>query len=98
MKIAIIGAGSIVLPGTSIGAGAIVGAGSVVTKNIPDGMVFAGNPAREICTVQAFLSKHSRQLQSSPCYDESYTLRKNITQERKLQQKRDLENGVGYVV
>lgn len=93
-----IGAGSVVLPGTRIGSNAIIGAGSVVTKDVPDGMVYAGNPACEICSVQDFLAKHSRQMQSSPCYDESYTLRKNVSDEKKHQQKRELENSVGYVV
>jgi len=32
--------------GVTIGVRAIVGAGSVVTKNVPDGAVVAGNPAR----------------------------------------------------
>ena len=93
-----IGADSVVLPGTTIGADSIVGAGSVVTKDVPAGMVYAGNPAREICTVQEFLAKHAQQMQTCPCYDESYTLRQNITAEKKLQQKHDLENGAGYVV
>ncbi|MFM5949475.1 MAG: acyltransferase [Novosphingobium sp.] len=43
-----IGAGAIVLPGVTIGAGAVIGAGSVVTKSIPAGEVWAGNPARPI--------------------------------------------------
>ncbi len=34
-----------VLPGVTIGRGAIVGAGSVVTKDVPPGMIVAGNPA-----------------------------------------------------
>lgn len=41
-----IGAGSTILPGVEIGANAIVGAGSVVTRSIPDGEVWVGNPAR----------------------------------------------------
>lgn len=32
----------------NIGAGALVGLGSVVTKDVPDGCVFAGNPAKKI--------------------------------------------------
>jgi len=43
-----IGANSIILKGVRIGKGAVVGAGSVVTKNIPDGEVWAGNPAKKI--------------------------------------------------
>lgn len=38
----------IVLDGVKIGKGAIVGAGAVVTRDIPDGVIAAGNPARVI--------------------------------------------------
>lgn len=41
-----IGAGSTILPGLTIGENAVVGAGSVVTKNIPSGEVWLGNPAK----------------------------------------------------
>lgn len=40
-----VGAGAIILPGVTIGEKAIVGAGSVVTKDVPDFAVVAGNPA-----------------------------------------------------
>lgn len=43
---AFIGACSIVLKGVTIGKHAIVGAGSVVTRNIPDNEIWAGNPAK----------------------------------------------------
>ncbi len=43
-----IGHNAIVLPGRSIGTGAAIGAGSVVTKDVPDYMIVAGNPARPI--------------------------------------------------
>lgn len=41
-----IGAGSILLPGVSVGAGSVIGAGSVVTRDIPAGVLAAGNPCR----------------------------------------------------
>ncbi len=41
-----IGAGAIILPRISIGSNSIIGAGSVVTKNIPDGQVYIGAPAK----------------------------------------------------
>ncbi|KDE39243.1 hypothetical protein ADINL_2372 [Nitrincola lacisaponensis] len=37
-----------ILPGVEIGDGAVIAAGSVVTKNVPAGVVFGGNPARFI--------------------------------------------------
>jgi sugar O-acyltransferase (sialic acid O-acetyltransferase NeuD family) len=41
-----LGAGSIVLPGVKIGDFVTVGAGSVVTKDLPNGVMAYGNPAR----------------------------------------------------
>lgn len=41
-----IGTGVIVLDGVRIGKGAVVGAGSIVTKDVPDGAVVGGSPAR----------------------------------------------------
>lgn len=37
-----------VLPGVAIGDNAVVGAGSVVTKDVPENVVVAGNPAKII--------------------------------------------------
>lgn len=46
-KGASIGAGSVILPVT-VGENSLIGAGSVVTKDIPDNVTVAGNPARII--------------------------------------------------
>ena len=43
-----IGANATILPGIQIGQFAIVGAGSVVTKDVDDYQVVAGNPAKRI--------------------------------------------------
>ncbi len=46
-----------VLPAISIGSNTIVGAGSVVTKDIPDNSVYAGNPARLVCSIDEYVQR-----------------------------------------
>ena len=41
-----IGHGAVVLPGVTVGTGAAVGAGAIVTKDVPEFAVVAGNPGR----------------------------------------------------
>jgi acetyltransferase-like isoleucine patch superfamily enzyme len=45
-KHASIGSGATLLCGVTIGENAVVGAGSVVTRDVPPGVIVAGNPAR----------------------------------------------------
>jgi len=47
-KNSFIGARAMILPGVSIGDQAIVGAMSLVSKNVPDHQIVAGNPAKKI--------------------------------------------------
>lgn len=43
-----IGGNTVVLPGVHIGSNTVIGAGSVVTKDIPDWVIAAGNPCKVI--------------------------------------------------
>lgn len=43
-----IGGNSVICPGVHIGSNVVIGAGSVVTKDIPDWCIAAGNPCRVI--------------------------------------------------
>ncbi|UCD32316.1 MAG: acyltransferase [Desulfobacterales bacterium] len=59
----------IVLPGTTIGSNTIVGAGSVVTKDLPENSVYAGTPARHICSLENYISKMKSDSKKYPWYD-----------------------------
>ena len=52
-----VGYGAIIMPGVRIGSNVVVGAGSVVTKDVPDGCVVAGVPARVICSIAEYTAK-----------------------------------------
>ncbi len=43
-----IGGGAIVCPGVRVGARSVIGAGSVVTRDVPEGVLAAGNPCRVV--------------------------------------------------
>lgn len=95
-----IGAETVVMPGVKIGSNVIVGANSTVTHDIPDGMVAAGSPARILCTLEEYLDKEKARMASAPVYDEGYTLRKNVSMEKRMQQKKDLlqaKDRFGYI-
>jgi len=47
-----IGGKAIICPGVTIGDRSVIGAGSVVTKDVPVGVVVAGNPARVIRKIE----------------------------------------------
>ncbi|NJB69214.1 acetyltransferase-like isoleucine patch superfamily enzyme [Desulfobaculum xiamenense] len=49
---AAIGSGAVILCGVTIGRGALVGAGAVVTRDVPPGEVWVGNPARFLKRVE----------------------------------------------
>lgn len=54
MKGASIGAGAVILGGVTIGENAMIGIGSVVTKDVPAGEVWVGNPAHFLKKVDEY--------------------------------------------
>lgn len=55
-----IGAGSIIMYNTKIGPNAIIAAGSVVTKDVPEGTIVGGNPAKVIGTIDDLIAKRKK--------------------------------------
>ena len=54
---AVIGGGSTIVPGCDVGANAVLAAGAVLTKSLPDGEVWAGNPATYLMTREEYDNK-----------------------------------------
>lgn len=46
-----IGGNAVISPGVSIGNNVVIGSGSIVTKNFPDDVFIAGNPAKIVKTI-----------------------------------------------
>jgi UDP-2-acetamido-3-amino-2,3-dideoxy-glucuronate N-acetyltransferase len=71
-----IGAGAVVLPGVTIGRWAMVAAGAVVTRDVPDHGLVAGNPARPagyVCACGRRLTPRGEALYCAHC-DRLYDL------------------------
>lgn len=93
-----IGANSIVLCNTRIGDNVIIGAGSVVTKDIPSNSVYAGNPARFICTFEEYKKKHCGNRETHPTFGQHQWYEwKNATAEEKAAMRKQLEDTFGYL-
>lgn len=92
-----IGAESVILPNVRIGDDVIVGANSTVTHDLESGFVYAGSPARKICSTEDYILKSRKMMGIRPCYEEEYTTRKKISEEKKTQMNRELLDGWGFV-
>jgi acetyltransferase-like isoleucine patch superfamily enzyme len=48
-----IGANATLLPGITVGERSIIGAGAVVTRDVPEGVIVMGNPAKIVGAAEA---------------------------------------------
>lgn len=61
-----IGYGCIILPNTRIGNKVIVGAGTVVSQDIPDNVVVAGNPYKILCSYDEYMQRNKKRMEKYP--------------------------------
>ena len=93
-----IGACSIILPGVSIGSNVIIGVGSVVTHDIPDGVVAAGNPAEVIGSIEDFVLRQKRGMEIYPLFGEEYRLENNVSMDMKTEMNNKMKDRYGYII
>ena len=92
------GARAVILPGVEIGPRSIVGSNAVVTKDIPPDSVAVGNPAKVICTLEEFLTKQRKAMETLPLFPfKEYDIN-HITPEKKLEMLAKLSKSDGYMV
>ncbi|GBE52545.1 putative acetyltransferase [bacterium BMS3Bbin14] len=92
-----LGDSAIVLPCVTIGSGSIVGAGSVVTKDIPVGMVVAGNPAQVICSVNEYLDKMKAMSRDKKIFNEDYFI-ENLNMVKRDEIRQSVDKSIGFIV
>lgn len=93
-----IGANVTILPNVEIGENSIIGAGSVVTKNVFPNSVYAGNPARKIMSISEYEKKLKNNINFSKSFDEEYTMRKKLSNEKKQELNMNLDKyGVCFI-
>ena len=78
-KDSFIGVNAIIMPGVTIGPNAIVGAGCVVSKDVPENSVVAGNPAKVIMTKDEFLKSHKEKNKTSKIFQYAEFVNKGQT-------------------
>lgn len=83
-----IGVNAIIMPGITIGSRVVIGAGSVVTRDIPDNSIAAGNPARIISSFDKFEEKirstcvNNSEIEHILNYEERVSLAIKISEQR----------------
>ncbi len=94
-----VGAGAIILPGVTVGRRSVIAAGSVVRHDVPEGTIVAGNPARPIGLVDAYIATHATRLETTPAWPRrGWTATTGITPERVAAMRAKLaEHGEAYI-
>lgn len=93
-----IGANTVVLCNTRIGDNVIVGANSVVSKDLPSNGVYAGNPAKYICSFEEYSEKHQSNQKDHPIFREHRWYEwPNASIDEKQEMRERLKDTFGYM-
>jgi maltose O-acetyltransferase len=91
------GSRTVILPGVEVGPRTIVGANSVVSRSLPPDTVCAGAPAKVICLLDDYLSRHREQLASARKFPWIEYNSETLTPERRREMLEALSSAPAYV-
>ena len=93
-----IGANAIVLPNVRIGNNVVIGAGSVVTDDVPANSVYAGNPAKFICSFDDYRNKHQENQKNHPIFHQhTWQEWPDASEQERTQMREKLKDTFGYL-
>lgn len=94
-----IGTGATILCNVTVGNNVVIGARSLVTCNLPDNGVYAGIPARKICSIEEYRDKNMKLRSSRPDFSQikPWYQWKDATEEERQQMIDGLKDGIGFI-
>lgn len=92
-----VGANATILPNVVIGDNVVIGANSVVTKDIPDNCVAAGNPAKVVCSVEEFRQRNNKKMEKARKFGKEYRFSKSMTEQKKKEIREAVQQGIAYI-
>ena len=91
------GSRTVILPGVEVGPRTMVGANSVVAKSLPPDTVCAGVPAKVICSLDEYLTRHTSQMAAGRQFPWTEYNTNALTPERRRELLAALEEGPVYI-
>lgn len=93
-----IGANTTILPNVVIGNDVIIGANSVITKDIPDGVVVAGNPSTIISGIDNYKDKNlAKMKKQKKLFGKEYHFSKQLNKNKKKELIEAVKDGIAYI-
>lgn len=92
-----VGAGSIILPNVVIGDNVVIGAGSIVSRSLEANAVYAGVPAKTICSIEDYKNKTISKIKMGGVIFERKYRTFNLSKEEKSYMKSVCDKGIGYL-
>ena len=92
-----IGANATILPGVTIGDYAVIGAGSIVTHDVPERTVAAGNPAKVICSTEEYNDRFLAEMNETNTFEEDSRMGSGLDEAKKKERIARTADTVAFI-